>query len=84
MQKGFNSDINVRGKNYHVQTEDWGEQNPYLVSRVFLNGAVLQTIKVSYGEALKGMTGATAAQIQTAMRSQHHRVMDDLFAGKIG
>jgi hypothetical protein len=53
MQKGHNSDINVRGKSYHVQTEDWGSENPFIVSRIFCDGAVLKTIKTSHSEALK-------------------------------
>jgi hypothetical protein len=44
MVKGFNSDLVIRGKNYHVQTEDWGNANPFLVSRVFSNGAVLKNL----------------------------------------
>lgn len=49
MHKGHNSDITVRGQRYHIQTEDWGKQNPFVVSRVFCNGAVLKTIKTPYG-----------------------------------
>jgi hypothetical protein len=53
MQKGFNSDVAFRGTNYHVQSEDWGLENPFLVSRVFLNGAIVKNIKTSYSEVLK-------------------------------
>ena len=83
MQKGYNSDLNVRGKSYHVQTEDWGEANPYLVSRIFCNGAVLKTIKVPYQDALKGQSIRTQDAIATALRLQHHRILDQLFAGEV-
>jgi MOSC domain-containing protein YiiM len=83
MQKGFNSDIQVRGKTFHVQTEDWGQQNPYLVSRIFQNGAVLKTIKRSYAEALQNGPVRTGDAVQLALREQHHHILDELFAGRI-
>ena len=52
MQTGFNSDITYRGVSYHVQTEDWGLENPFIVSRVFQQGAVLKTFKTSYATFL--------------------------------
>lgn len=84
MQKGFNSDITVRGKSYHVQTEDWGSENPFLVSRIFANGAVLKTIKVSYVEALKNGPANQAEAVKVALKKQHHFVLDQLMSGQIG
>jgi len=83
MQKGFNSDVSVRGKTFHVQTEDWGQDNPYLVSRVFCNGAVVRTIKTSYVDALRGGPVGDTAAIQLALRQQHHRIMDGLISGSL-
>ncbi len=83
MQKGFNSDIQVRGQSYHVQTEDWGQDNPFLVSRIFRNGAVLKTIKTSREEALnKGSVNPTDA-ISQALKKQHNTVLDQLMSGEI-
>jgi hypothetical protein len=83
MQKGFNSDIQVRGQNYHVQTEDWGSENPFLVSRIFRNGAVLKTIKSSREEALfKGPRNSQDAILQ-ALKRQHHQVLEQLMSGEI-
>lgn len=81
MQKGFNSDITVRGQKYHVQTEDWGLQQSLLVSRIFCNGAVLKTIKTPYETVLK--TGSTQSEeaIKLALRRQHSTVIDTLMAG---
>jgi hypothetical protein len=83
MMKGFNSDIQVRGKSYHVQTEDWGKENPFLVSRVFCNGAVLKTIKTPYEEALRGGPSRDVDGIKLALRQQHNRVVDDVFSGTL-
>lgn len=84
MQKGFNSDVNFRGQRYHVQTEDWGIQNPYLVSRVFLQGAVLKTIKTSYEEVLRQQAPRDQVEaIQKALRSQHTLVVEKLLSGSL-
>lgn len=84
MQKGFNSDIVVRGFSFHIQTEDWGDANPYLVSRVFKSGAVLKTIKTPYVEALKIESVKNVEAIKTALRKQHNRICDLVHNGEIG
>jgi hypothetical protein len=83
MQKGYNSDIQVRGKNYHVQTEDWGQQNPFLVTRVFCNGAVLKTIKTAYSDALRGGPINDREALRLALRQQHNRILDQLLSGQL-
>lgn len=83
MLKGFNSDLNVRGKMYHVQSEDWGSTNPYLVSRVFLNGAVVKTIKTPHDEALRGGPVQDAVALGLALRKQHQRVIEQIHAATI-
>lgn len=81
MQKGFNSDITVRGQKYHIQTEDWGVQNPYLVSRIFCNGAVLKTIKTPYDSVLRLGSVQSEEAIKLALRRQHSTVIDTLMSG---
>ena len=83
MQKGFNSDITVKGKLYHIQTEDWGQQNPFIVSRVFCSGAVLKTVKTSYDEALRSGPVNNEEAIRQALKRQHNRVVDSLVSGQI-
>ena len=83
MQKGHNSDISVRGKTYHVQTEDWGSENPFIVSRIFCDGAVLKTVKTSHEEALKAGPVQNSEALKNALKRQHHHVLDQLMAGKI-
>lgn len=83
MVKGFNSDLVIRGKNYHVQTEDWGNANPFLVSRVFANGAVLKTFKISYQEALSGGPVQDLQALSLALRKQHQTIIDRLHSGEI-
>ncbi len=83
MQKGFNSDVSVKGKSYHVQTEDWGQQNPFFVSRVFCNGAVVKTFKISHLDALKTEPVNLAEALKLALRKQHQQVMDMVFNGQL-
>ena len=83
MQKGFNTDLTVKGQNYHVQTEDWGAQNPFLVSRIFLNGAVIKTIKTPREEAIKSGPAKSAEAVHLALKKQHHQVIDQLHSGKL-
>lgn len=81
IQKGFNSDITVRGQKYHIQTEDWGAQNPYLVSRIFCNGAVLKTIKTPYDTVLRMGSNQSTEAIKLALHRQHSTIIDNLMAG---
>lgn len=83
MHKGFNSDLQIRGKAYHVQTEDWGQQNPFLVSRIFANGAVVLTVKTPYNEALQGGPVRDSEALQMALRRQHQMMIEKLHSGEI-
>lgn len=83
MFKGFNSDLQIRGKSYHVQTEDWGNQNPFIVSRIFANGAVLTTMKTPYQEALRGGPIKDGEALQMALRRQHQLMIEKLHTGEI-
>ncbi len=46
--KGENSDLFINGTKVHVQTEDWGPEKQVLISRVFKNGSVHKTFKLTY------------------------------------
>ena len=47
MELSLNSDINLGNDSFHVQTEDWGVASPYIVSRIYKNGAVLKVSIIS-------------------------------------
>ncbi len=83
MQKGFNSDIEFGGSSYHVQSEDWGYENPFLVSRVYLNGAVVKNIKTSYRDILKPSLLKDPRAIRLALIEQHQLVLDQLVSGQL-
>lgn len=83
MEKGYNSDVRWAGGEYHVQTEDWGYENPFLVSRVFRNGAVVKSIKTAYGDVLPRGPATQAKAIRLAMKIQHQQILDLLLSGKL-
>jgi hypothetical protein len=87
MQKGFNSDIVFRGLNFHVQTEDWGLENPYLVSRVYQDGAVIKSVKTPYSEVLGfgriHRHSVDPNTIREALRDQHEKILDLLLSGQL-
>lgn len=87
-EKGFNSDVMFRGLNFHVQTEDWGQENPYLVSRIYQNGAVVRSWKTPYSDLFRGrgfgMTEpAFRLALRTAMERQHQQILDLLVSGQL-
>jgi hypothetical protein len=49
MLTGFNENVEVEGRHYHVQTEDVSDRTE-IVSQVFLDGEVLHTYRVSYAD----------------------------------
>ena len=80
MIPGLNSNVSHAGVDYHVQTEDLGGQNPFVLTLVFRDGAILAREKVNYHETLG--EGATEAQIKRFMGGQHHRIIQTLLAGQ--
>jgi hypothetical protein len=80
---GFNSDIIFQGKTYHVQTEDWGEEKSFVVTRVYVSGSVVQSIKTPYESLEENSTASGRRAIQMGMREQHQKVLDQLVSGSL-
>jgi hypothetical protein len=83
VEKGYNSDLVVSGKSYHIQTEDWGRDNPFFVSRVFCNGAVVCSVKTPYSKVLPKGPNADGQSIRYALRFQHEQILDLLVSGQL-
>lgn len=83
VEKGFNTDVAILGTSYHIQTEDWGVENPYLVSRIFRNGAVIKSIKTSYTEVLPRGIQSGRESVKLAMEIQHQKILDLLTKGQV-
>lgn len=88
MEKGFNSDIIYQGLSFHVQSEDWGADNPYIVSRVYQEGAIVRSVKTPYSDLLGLGAGAWRRRpdpqaIRAALREQHEKILDLLTSGQL-
>lgn len=81
MVKGFNSDFHISGKHYHLQSEDWGTQNPYLVTRLYCQGAVVKTLKRSYIEVF-GTIRIASDVVKIALKHQHEELAKELVLGR--
>ena len=82
MQAGLNSDLQVNGRAFHVQTEDWGWENPFIVTKIFSQGAVVKSIKVTYKEVL-ATPFFNDRSIGEAIEKQHQEILDRLISGHL-
>ncbi len=53
MLLGYNQNVYYKGVTFHVQTEDNGVKNPYIVTHVFISGNIIATKKTSYMDIIK-------------------------------
>lgn len=83
IEKGYNSDVAVRGFQYHIQTEDWGAEYGFIVTRVFRNGAVIKTFKTSYQQFDYRGPGDDRKILKSALREQHQQILDLLTADRV-
>jgi hypothetical protein len=82
-EQGFNNDIVFEGVTYHIQTEDWGESNPFVVTQVFNSGAVVLSLKNTYSQIENTNFAAGRQAIRLGMREQHQKVLDQLVSGTL-
>lgn len=79
MVAGFNHNVKHRGKSYHVQTEDFGLDNPQIVTHLFVGGNILASKKLGYGD----IAGAEdlSRVVRELMEEQHKDVLRNLVNG---
>lgn len=82
MISGHNSIAVVAGVTYHVQTEAHGAGHPFIDSLIFLKGRVLHRRSASFEELLP-LTPEKEPQLQQRVDEMHHRVLEELRAGKM-
>ena len=81
MEAGLNSDIRIGENNYHIQTEDWGWDNPFIVTKVFKQGAVVKSYKIPYQSVLQSPFPSDQS-IRIALEKQHNEILDRLVSGQ--
>lgn len=82
MEAGLNSDITINNRDFHIQTEDWGWDNPFIVTKIFSQGAVLKSYKIPYQTVLKSPIPSNQS-IRMALEKQHQQILDRLISGHI-
>jgi hypothetical protein len=80
MIPGLNTNVTHGGIEYHVQTEDLGRGNPYVLTLVFRAGAIIAREKVNYQKALG--EAAAEGEIKQFMDQQHQRIIQGILAGR--
>jgi len=80
MITGHNTDVEYKGKTYHVQTEDKGVKNPIIESLIYIKGHIVGSKKASYADLLAA--GGGEKQIQERLEAQHKRMLMDVRGGK--
>jgi hypothetical protein len=81
MMLGLNTNVNCNGIGFHVQTEDLGRANPYVLTLVFRGGAIVAREKVNYRELLGDRP--SDAQVKALMDQQHTRITKQVMAGEV-
>lgn len=80
---GYNNDIEHRGKTFHIQTEDRGDNDDTIETQLFQGGAILDTKITTYTELVAGLEGKERDdKIQAMMKASHRSLYKKLLAGE--
>ncbi len=77
---GYNTNIPYKGKQYHVQTEDSGLANPFIVTLLYHKGAILRSTRTSYSHIVGHPDFET--ELREIMKTQHREMIRFLISGK--
>ena len=82
---GYNNDVDYRGKQFHIQTEDHGMSLAKIESQVFHQGQILDTEYVDYGDIVEEHDGSDEAlnkRLQSLLLRTHKGLYKRLVSGK--
>lgn len=82
MSSGFNTDVRVGERVYHVQTEDRGPSRPVIDTMVYQNGRVVHRRNCSYQHFVDSVE-FTPEGLRERVEEQHRCVIDDLRSGAL-
>lgn len=80
MVSGFNSNVSVRGRTYHIQSEDVRGEDPHILTLAYREGAIMGRIKTSYRDLLG--PSPSPQDVRALMIRQHRQMIEDIHAGK--
>src|ERR1700732_1106753 len=82
MSSGFNTDVRVGERVFHVQTEDRGPAVPAIDTVVYQSGRVLHRRSSSYQEFAASEV-FSSDELQRRVEGQHRAVIDELRSGAL-
>ena len=80
MLVGYNTNITYKGVVYHIQTEDKGIKNPFIVTLLYLKGTILASSKISYAQIASSPD--YKLKVRELMKEQHRNMVRELVSGK--
>ena len=83
MNLGFNTDVHVGQRAYHVQTEDRGPHYGKIDTAVYVRGRVVHKLSTSYADLQGGMEASEEVR-RARVELQHREIIESLRAGKLG
>jgi hypothetical protein len=78
---GFNTDVEHGGTVYHVQTEDKGLETPFILSLVYVGGAILASKRSPYTDLVA--SGFDQSILGERVQRQHKLICAAVSAGRI-
>jgi hypothetical protein len=82
MSSGFNTDVRMGERVFHVQTEDRGPNRPVIDTTVYQNGRVVHRRNSSY-KHFADSSEFTAEGLRDRVEEQHRCVIEDLRTGAL-
>jgi hypothetical protein len=82
MSSGFNTDVRVGDRVFHVQTEDRGPSHPVIDTAIYLQGRVVHRHSSSYDHLTQSIELSDNA-LHKRVEEQHRALIEDLRAGKL-
>jgi hypothetical protein len=82
MSSGFNTDVRVGDRLFHVQTEDRGPSRPVIDTMVYHSGRVLYRRSLNYKHYADSLE-FTQEGLRERVEEHHRTVIDDLRAGTL-
>ncbi len=79
MLQGYNHNIVHKGITFHVQTEDSGKENPFIITHLFIGGNIIATKKTGYMDIIK--INDLEKIIADIMKEQHKKMVMELRDG---
>lgn len=80
MSSGFNTDVQVGGRVFHIQTEDRGPNPNVIDTAVYHNGMVLYRHSQNYEHFAKSAE-FNAGELRERVEEQHRSMIEDLQSG---